>query len=286
MTEAQPNLHRRRLGAALRGLREAKSLSLTEAAEMLGINKSALSKIENGKQRVPPISLAGYFEVYECTGTPRADQIRQLATMASSGKRSNLLDQYGDVVHDSFAQYLSMEELASKSDTYSWVIPGLFQTEDYARALVERSHKWRTKAEVGAFVELRMARQETLLRDSPLQVWCVLDESALRRQVGGSRVMREQLQKLIDLPEENLNVAIQVLPFVSGSHAGIDGPFHILHFPTGPPMVVVEPMTTSLYLEEEKDVDRYEKAYNFLRADSLDADRSRRFISDMIKEHS
>ncbi|MFJ1700411.1 helix-turn-helix domain-containing protein [Streptomyces sp. NPDC088252] len=286
MTDAQPNLHRRRLGAALRGLREAKSLSLTEAAEMLGINKSALSKIENGKQRVPPISLAGYFEAYECTGSPRANQIRQLATMASSGKRSNLLDQYGNVVPGPFAQYLNMEELASKNDTYSLVVPGLLQTEDYARALVGRSHRWRTKKEVSDLVELRMARQDALRRDAPLQVWCVLDEAALRRQVGGSGVMRAQLEKLASVTEDAPNVAIQVLPFSVGPNAGIDGPFHVLYFPAGPPLVVVEPMTSSLYLEEEKDVELYETAFNHLRAEALDVDKSRLFIREIIKDQS
>ncbi|MFD4858416.1 helix-turn-helix domain-containing protein [Streptomyces atratus] len=286
MTDAQPNLHRRRLGTALRSLREAKSLSLTEAAEMLGINKSALSKIENGKQRVPPISLAGYFEVYECSGSPRANQIRQLATMASSGKRSNLLDQYGDVVPGPFAQFLNMEELASKNDTYSLVVPGLLQTEEYAHALVGRSHKWRTKKEISDLVELRMARQDALRREIPLQVWCVLDEAALRRQVGGAQVMRAQLETLVRLTEDSTNVAIQVLPFSVGSNAGIDGPFHVLYFPAGPPVVIVEPMTSSLYLEEETDVARYETAYNHLRAEALDVNKSRQFIHEMIKEYS
>lgn len=286
MTDAQPNLHRRRLGLELRALRESKGLSLTDAAEHLGISKSALSKIENGKQRVPPLTLPGYFEAYGCTGTQRAARIKQIATMASSGTRSNLLDKYQDVALGSFAQYLNMEYLASKSDTFAWVIPGLLQTPEYARAMVERSHRWRSKQQVTDLVELRMARQEVLTGDNPLRLWCVLDEAALRRQVGGGQVMRDQLRKLIELPEENPHIAIQVLPFSAGAHAGTDGPFNVLHFPAGPPVVVVEPMTTALYLEVEEDVDRYMTAYNHLRAESLDADQSRQFINKLIKDIS
>lgn len=286
MTDAQPTVHRRKLGQALKGLREAKGLSLTEAANRLDMPKSALSKIENGRQRVPAVSLAGYFELYGCAGTPRAAQIRQIATMAAKGKRSNLLDRFADVVHDSFAQYLNAEALATKIDTYNLIIPGLLQTEAYAQALVERSRKWHSKKDVATYVDLRMARQDALRRDPPLQVWCVLDEAALRRRVGGSQIIRDQLQHLVDFTEEHPNVAIQVLPFSIGSHAGIDGPFHVLHFPAGPPVVVVEPMTSCLYLEEELDVERYMTAYNYLRADSLDVTNSRQFILDVIKDYS
>lgn len=286
MTDALPNLHRRRLGQALRGLREAAGLSLTEASELLSMAKSALSKIENGKQRVPMVSLPGYFEAYGCTDTPQAAKVREIATMASRGKRSNLLDQYREVVRDEFAQYLNMEELASTIDSYCWIVPGLLQTEDYARALIERHHRGRTRQELDAAVDLKMTRQEALLRDKPLHLWCVLDEAVVRRQIGGDKVMREQLKKLLRIPEDHANVAIQVLPFTTGVNAGLDGPFHVLHFPAGPPIVVVEPMTTSVYLEEEKDVERYQTAYNYLRSEALDAERSQQFIHNVIKESS
>ncbi|MDX2825420.1 helix-turn-helix transcriptional regulator [Streptomyces ipomoeae] len=285
MTDAQPNLHRRRLGLELRSLRKEAGMSLAEAAERLSLSGApALSKIENGKQRVPPIALAGFFETYGLQDQTRIDNLRRLASLANTGKRSNLFDQYRQSIRDPFAEYLHLEELADKSETFTWLIPGLLQTEAYARAVVERSRKWQTDREISNFVALRMARQETLTRDNPLQLWCVLDESALQREVGGKHVMRAQLEHLLEVTADHRNVVIQVLAFTHGAHAGIDGPFHLLHFPAGPPVVVVEPMTTSLYLEEDSDVGRYETAFNHLRAEALDAEASQRYIHDLIKD--
>ncbi|MFE0808107.1 helix-turn-helix domain-containing protein [Streptomyces sp. NPDC058848] len=285
MTDAQPNLHRRRLGLELRTLRKAAGMSLAEAADRLALSGApALSKIENGKQRVPPIALAGFFEAYGLQNTERADRLRRLATLASSGRRSNLLDQYRHSIRDPFAEYLHLEDLASKSETFTWLIPGLLQTAEYARSIVERSRKWQTNREIDSFVELRMARQQTLSRPSPLHLWCVLDESALHREVGSKQVMKDQLEHLLDITDRHRHVTVQVLPFTQGAHAGIDGPFHLMHFPAGPPVAVVQPMTTSLYLEEDSDIGRYETAFNHLRAEALDAEATRRHIHDLIKD--
>lgn len=291
MTDAQPNLHRRRLGLELRALRgssqSGQGMSLSEAAQRLGVaGAPALSKIENGKQRVPPIALAGFFEVYGPIDDERKAKIRNLASLASSGKRSNLLDEYKQTISDPFAEYLHLEELASRSETFTGIIPGLLQTKDYARTLVQRSRQWKTNRDIEAFVDLRMARQNALTREdpNPLHLWCVLDESALARVVGGKQVMRRQLEQLLDITEEHKHIAIQVLPFSYGAHAGIDGPFHLLHFPAGPPVAVVEPMTTALYLEEDSDIGRYETAFNHLRTEALSVEASRRFIHDKIKD--
>ncbi|WP_409238363.1 helix-turn-helix domain-containing protein [Streptomyces sp. PA5.6] len=291
MTDAQPNLHRRRLGLELRALRSSslggQGMSLTEAAQRLALSGApALSKIENGKQRVPLIALAGFFEVYGPVDDERKDKIRALASLASSGKRSNLLDEYKNSIRDPFAEYLHLEVLASRSETFTWVIPGLLQTKDYARTLVKQSRKWSTDRDIDSFVDLRMARQKALTRTDtdPLHLWCVLDESALVRAVGGKQVMREQLEYLLNLTDEHKHIAIQVLPFAYGAHAGIDGPFHLLHFPAGPPLAVVEPMTTALYLEEDSYITRYETSFNHLRTEALSVEASRRFIHDKIKD--
>lgn len=285
MTDAQPNLHRRRLGLELRSLRKAAGMSLAEAADRLSLSGApTLSKIENGKQRVPPIMLAGFFEVYGLHDKARIDSLRRLASLANTGRRANLFDQYRQSIRDPFAEYLHLEELACKSETFAWMIPGLLQTEDYARAVVERSRKWRTDREIDDFVALRMARQKALSRESPLHLWCVLDESAFLREVGGKQVMRTQLQHLLAVTAERRNVQVQVLDFAHGAHAGMDGPFHLLRFPAGPPVAVVEPMTTALYLEEDGDIGRYETAFDHLRAEALDVEASRRYILDLIKD--
>ncbi|KND39245.1 helix-turn-helix domain-containing protein [Streptomyces acidiscabies] len=285
MTDAQPNLHRRRLGLELRALRKATGMSLTEAAERLCLyGGPGLSKIENGKQRVPGIALAGFFEVYGLTDKARIEKIRKLTSLANSSKRTTLLDQYRQTVPDPFAEYLHLEELASKSETFTWTVPGLLQTPDYARAIVERGRQWRSTREINNFVELRMARQEALSREEPLHLWSVLDESALWREVGGKQVMKAQLEYVLQVTEEHKHVELQILPFTHGSHAGFDGPFHMLHFPVGPPVVVVDAMTTSLYLEEDSDVGRYEMAFSYLRGEALSTEASQRHIRDLIKD--
>lgn len=285
MTDAQPNLHRRRLGLELRALRKRSGLSLVEAAEKLDLpGGPSLSRIENGKQRVPPTSVYGYFEVYELSDDDRRQHIRNLAKLASTGKRSNLFNEYRSAIPDPFADYLHLEELATKSETFSSIVPGLLQTEEYAHAIVEGSRSWHHQRDINNFVELRLARQKALEKSEPLHLWCILDESAITRRVGGSEVMRNQLQRLIDVSEEHKHVDVQVLTFDQGTHAGIDGPFHLLHFPAGPPVVVVEQVTTSLYLEEDSHLARYETSFNHLRTEALSLRASRAYIDNVIKE--
>ncbi|MFE4666852.1 helix-turn-helix domain-containing protein [Streptomyces sp. NPDC056716] len=296
MPDALPNLHRRRLGLALRSLRlsaerldhegRRPGLTTTEAAERLGMSgASAISKIELGKQRVPLSQLDSFFDAYEVTSDTKKQELRQLASLAASGRRANVLREYTGPVSDPFAEYLHLEDLAIRSEFYSLIIPGLLQTEPYAHAVVERSRQWQTRREVANFVDLRMARQHVLTRDAPLQLWCILDEAALRREVGGKEVMKDQLQQLLDISEDQRNISLQILPFSRGAHAAVDGAFHILYFTAGPPVAVVEPMTTSLYLEDDGDIGRYETGFNYLRTEALDTDASRKLITDTIKEH-
>ncbi|WP_329138100.1 helix-turn-helix domain-containing protein [Streptomyces sp. NBC_01476] len=286
MVEARPNVHRRRLGSALRSLRSGAGLSMEEAAERLGLaGKPALSKIENGKQRVSGLGLTAFFQIYGVDSEETRAKIKAMASLAASGKRTNLLDEYKEAIRThEFEDYLHLEGMAAMAEAYLHVVPGLLQTEDYATAIVERSQKWPSKREVKHFVDLRLARQVALTRENPITMWSILDEAALRRAVGGPEVMRGQLQHLLDMMEKHSHVEVQVLPFSAGAHAGIDGPFQLLHFQVGPPVAVVETMTTSVYLEEDRDVGRYASALDFLRTQALDGPASRRFIHDLIKD--
>ncbi|MCC3766057.1 helix-turn-helix transcriptional regulator [Streptomyces sp. UNOC14_S4] len=285
MTDAQPNVHRRRLGLALKALRKEAGLSLEQAAQLVGLSgQSALSKIENARQRVQPSMMAAFFEAYGCTDSRRKEEIKELATLAYKGKPSNLLNEFRGTIRDPFAEYLTLEQVATRSDTFASVIPGLLQTEAYATTVVERSRKWHHADQIKNFVKLRMARQAVLTRDEPLKLWCILDEAALYRQMGGKEVMRDQLQRLVDITTQHKHIAIQVLPFDYGAHAGLDGSFHLMRFAGGPPVVAIEPMTTAIYLEENSDTDRYETAFNHLRTEALDPEASRRHIQILIKE--
>jgi transcriptional regulator with XRE-family HTH domain len=283
MTDARPNIHRRRLGLALKALRTGVGMTLKEAAEELGLSgESTLSRVEHGRQRVAPVSVPGFCEVYGLKDDQRREHLVYLAKQASSGRRSNLFEEYKGTIRDPFADYLQLEELAMKSETFASIVPGLLQTQAYARAVVQASRQWQTNREIDNFINLRIARQQALARENPLRLWCILDEAALRREVGGKAVMQEQLRHLVKVMETLKHVTVQVLPFEKGAHAAMDGAFHMLHFQAGPPVVVVEPMTTALYLEEDSDIGRYETSFNHLRSEALDSGATLQYIRNLI----
>lgn len=286
MPEARPNVHRRRLGSALRSLRLAASLSLEEAAERLGLaGKPALSKIENGKQRVSGLGLTAFLAVYDVDSEETVTKIKSMATLAASSRRTTLLDEYKEAIQTAeFADYLHLEGMASKAESYLHMVPGILQTREYATSVVERSQVWTSQHEIRRFVDLRMARQMAWTRESPISVMCILDEAAVRRVVGGPEVMRGQLRRLLDVTERYPHVVVHILPFSVGAHAGLDGPFQLLHFPGGSPVAVVETKTTSVYLEEDGVVERYQQALDTLRAEALDAPGTRNLIHELIKD--
>ncbi|MEU4212301.1 helix-turn-helix transcriptional regulator [Streptomyces sp. NPDC026206] len=285
-----PTLMRRRLGTIVKTMRVRAGLSLADAAKLLGLSGApTLSKIEHGKQRP---DLDKFFAAYGVDDPAHMAETRKIAKFAAASRQRNLFAQYGDAIRASFADFIELEEIATRADVYAaQVIPGLLQTVDYAHAVIEGSSKWSTAREVRTFTELRMKRQRILappppheepVRD-PLWMCCVLDEACLRREIGGPGVHRQQLTYLLEASEKP-NVELQVLSFNAGAHTGLDGSYTMFRFEAGEPIVAVEPLTTSIYLEEDAHVGRYARAYSSLRAQALDVDGSRRFISRLIEE--
>jgi uncharacterized protein DUF5753 len=165
-------------------------------------------------------------------------------------------------------------------------IPGLLQTEDYARAVIRAGQSKPDPETMNRRLSARMARQEILERADPPEIWAVLDESVVSRPVGGAEVMRAQWQHLIDLADRsNSTLTLQILPFSAGAHPGMNGPFVIVTFnsPTDPPMVYLETATDGLYLDEPVDVDRYTLMFNHLVARALGPDESRAKISALAE---
>lgn len=284
MVDAQPNLHRRRLGAALRQLRREAGLSLNEAATAVGLSAPAVSRVENGKQRVLASAIAVYMSGYGIEDEKRAADLRALASLANQNKRSGLVVKFPDSLPGTFAEFVQLEEMAVKAEISSGsLVPGLLQTDEYAAAIIGNAIGWRTEREVRAFIDLRMERQRCLTKKNPLALWCVLDEAALRREVGGPDVMRRQMLKLIEAAEELPNLTLQVMPFSHGVHPGLDGPFTTFHFSAGPPVVILESNTTTTYLEEDRFLDRYEMIFDNLRSDALGRTPSLDFISRVAK---
>lgn len=165
---------------------------------------------------------------------------------------------------------------------------GLLQAEDYTRALWSEGNPNECPQDVEKLVEVRMRRKDALTRaESPLQIWAIIEESALRRPIGGSKVMQEQLNHLNQITEDLPNVSVRVLPESVGTHPDVNGPFSILGFAPGESVVVhVESQRGNLYLEKPRDLRRCDSNYNHLLSEALSQENSTALISAIAKDFS
>jgi len=223
------------------------------------------------------------LEVYGITDEGTRESLVQLAREA---RRRGWWTRYTDVLGS--GTYVGLEAEAAGLHTYeSMFIPGLLQTEDYARAVIRAGLTRPDPDNLERRLSARMVRQEIVNRPDPPEIWAVLDESVVRRPVGGQEVMRAQLEHLIEVSTRpNTAVTLQVLPFTVGAHPGMNGPFVILTFnsPTDPPMVYLETATDGLYLDEPADVERYTLRFNHLVARALGPDESRTMIAGLAAQ--
>jgi transcriptional regulator with XRE-family HTH domain len=281
-TEHSPTVRRRRLALELRRLREAARLTCEEVAEHLECSASKISRVETGRVSVSPRDVRDMLELY---GVP-AEQRESLVQLARDSRQKGWWHAYSDTMQPQMATYIGLESAASEIRIYEVsLIPGLLQTEDYARAVIRAGMVNSPAEDIERRVALLMARQPAVVRDDPPKIWAVLDEAALRRRVGGAGVMRLQLEHLLAqaaLP----NVAVQVIPFGGGAHPAMGRPFIILVFPerVDTDVVYLEDLTSALYLEDVAEVDRYNVFFNHLRATALSFDDSAAMITSVLKE--
>jgi transcriptional regulator with XRE-family HTH domain len=281
---------RRQLGRYLRDQRNRSRLTIKAAALKLEWSEAKIWRIESGQTSLRSHDVAAMCEVY---GAP-PDLTEALKGLAKETKARGWWHSYGDVIPEGFDVYIGLEEAASQLDWYeSELVPGLLQTEDYARALVRARNPSLDDDQVAPKVRLRIARQALLTRvTNPPKLDVVLNEAILRRPVGGDKVMAGQLERLIEasgLP----NVSIKVIPFAAGLHHGVwSRPFVILRFPrngdgteTEPPTVYVEGFTGDLYLDKSHEIDRYTAAFKAIRASSLNETASRDFIHEAARSY-
>jgi transcriptional regulator with XRE-family HTH domain len=270
-----PTVRRRRLALELRRLRESAKLTCEEVAERLECSASKISRVETGRVSVSPRDVRDMLEIY---GVPE-DQRDSLVQLARESRQKGWWHAYGDSVQPHFATLLGLESAASEIRIYEVnLIPGLLQTEDYARAVLAAGMVNSSRTEIERSVALRMERQQVTNANMP-KVWTVLDEAALRRQVGGPEVMRVQLEHLRELSAMP-NVSLQVIPFGGGAHPAI------LVFPerVDPDVVYLEDLTSALWLEDVDQVDRYNVFFNHLRATALSFENSAALMTAVLKE--
>jgi transcriptional regulator with XRE-family HTH domain len=252
------------IGAQLRKLREERGITRAEAAEPIRASESKISRMELGRVGFKERDVQDLLDLY---GMPAgADRATLLAKVREANEPA-WWHGYHDVIPPWFQRYLGLEGAASLIRTYEvQFVPGLLQTEEYARAVIRLGHRAAGPEEIERRVRLRLNRQQVLARPDPPRFWVVVDEAALRRPVGGVRVMRDQLEALVNAVTKAPAVQLQVLPLSTGGHAAAGGAFTILRFPHRdvPDVVYIEQLTSSLYLERSEDVDQYFDAMNQL----------------------
>ena len=251
-----PTVLRILLGSQLRRLREAKGISRQSAGYAIRASDAKMSRLELGRVGYKQRDVADLLTLY---GVVDEQEREACLTLAQQANTPGWWQKYGDVLPSWFEMYVGLEQAASVIRTYQvQFVPGLLQTEAYARSVILLGNPDAPAANVDLRVALRMARQEMLTRPDPPRVWAVVDEALLRRPVGGVRVMREQLERLIELSELP-QVTLQVIPFDAGGHAAAGGSFSILRFadPNIHDIAYLEQLTSALYLEKRADVGNY-----------------------------
>jgi transcriptional regulator with XRE-family HTH domain len=250
-----PTVQRLVLGGQLHKLRESRGITAEQAAESIRGSHSKISRMEHGRVGFKERDVADLLTLYGVTDTEERAALLNLAREANT---PGWWHAYSDILPAWAQPYVGLEAAASVIRTYQiQIIPGLLQTEGYARALI-RQGSAATEEQIARRGELRASRQEILRRPDAPQLWVVVDEGALRRPVGSREVVREQLQYLIEVADHPA-VTLQIMPFAAGAHSAMGGPFTILRFaePDLADVVYIEQLTTALYLEKPVEVDSY-----------------------------
>lgn len=279
-----PTVRLRRLANELKMLRAEAELTREQVQERTGVNPGTLWRIESGQARPHGGTLEALFELYGVAEPRRAELIE----LTKGARNPGWLRPYKDVIPQGYAAYMSFESDAKAAHNYeSLFIPGLLQTEEYARATLLDSLPM-VSDEIESHVRTRMERQAILTRKrqgrDPLEFWAVVDEAALRRGVGGRTVMRAQLGQLLDLSERP-NITVQVIPFDRGAHPGMSGAFMRLKFgAVAPDIVCVESLAGDIFLESEAEIDRYGLIFDHLRAMALSPRDTSALVATLMNE--
>ncbi|MGW1542534.1 helix-turn-helix domain-containing protein [Streptomyces sp. NPDC002309] len=282
-SNVNPTVRRRRLGQELRRLRELKGMTAEEVAERLLVSQSKISRLENGRRSISQRDVRDLCGVYEVEDHRIVDSLMQ---MAKDSRQQGWWHSFGDIP---YSVYIGLETDAASLRVYDpQVVPGLLQTRQYAEALIQGALPEATPADIDKRVQVRLRRQERIAAaETPLRLWAVLDEAAVRREVGNKQVMIDQLEHLLEMSQLP-HVTVQLIPFQMGAHPGVSGQYAILEFPDAADssVVYIEGVTSDLYLEKPLDVQKYSVMYEHLRAQALNVDQSREFLSDAAKSYA
>jgi transcriptional regulator with XRE-family HTH domain len=271
------------VGAQLRRLRTEQGITREEAAEAIRASEWKIHRLENGQVGFKDRDIVDLLRFY---GVVDPGEVADFLVLAREANAPGWWHHYGDVLPQWFRAYIDLESAAAMIRAYEGqFVPGLLQTEDYMRAVVGGGHLDDLPQEAEHRVQLRLGRQALLDRQDAPRLWAVIDEAALRRPVGGPKVMRAQLERLIEAAELP-NVTLQVLPFGAGAHPAMVGAFSVLRFPDQelPDIVYVEHLTSALYLSKQEDVDQYLHVMESICVRSAPPDRTVEIVGGVLNE--
>jgi Domain of unknown function (DUF5753)/Helix-turn-helix domain len=272
-----PAVLRMLLGAQLRRLREAAGITAETAGYEIRASWSEISRIETGRIGPKRRDVEDLLTLY---GVRDQRQRAKVIALARRSGEPEWWTQYNDILPDWFEVYLGLESAAAVIHTFeTQFLPGLFQTEDYARVITRLGHQAASAEEIQRRVSLRLTRQELLARQQPPRVWAVMDEAVLRRPIGGVAVMRTQLRRLIEVVELP-NVTLQIVPFARSGHAGASVSFSILRFEERdlPDVVFMEQLTSAVYLNRRLDVEAYLEVFSGVSSEAATPERTKAMI--------
>ncbi|MGI8331997.1 helix-turn-helix domain-containing protein [Actinomadura scrupuli] len=281
LRQGGPTVLRMLLGAQLRRLRIASGLSREEAGAEIRSSDSKISRLELGRTGFKRRDVADLLALY---GVDEADR-EALLSLALQANTPGWWHNYSDLLPSWFEVYIGLEEATSVIRTYEvQFVPGLFQTEDYARAVILLGHGAASATEIERRVDLRIKRQTLLTKPGAPRLWAVVDEAALLRPLGGRDAMRHQLQRLIEISELP-NVTLQIVPLRAGGHSAAGGPFTILRFaePELPDVVYMEQLTSAIYLEKRDETTPYMEVMDRLCVEAEPATRTTEILAAILK---
>jgi transcriptional regulator with XRE-family HTH domain len=278
-----PTVRRMLLGAQLRRLREAKGISREAAGWEIRASDSKITRLELGRVGFKERDVADLLTLY---GVTDARDRQSLLELARGANAPGWWHRFSDLLPGWFQPYLGLESAAAIIRTYEvQYVPGLLQTADYARAVVQISRDGVSDEQIERRVALRMERQQVLTRAVPVQLWAVVDEAVLHRLIGGPAVMRGQVAALIEAAKLP-NVRLQILPFDAGGHAAAGGAFSLLRFADAdlPDVVYAEQLTGALYLDKRDDVEEYTAAMARLSIEARPPARSVHTLEERLHQ--
>lgn len=268
----------RRLARELRACRERTGLTLEQASAALGWNRFKLGRIEAGRTRVAPADVTRVLDVYGVDSSVHAS----LVHLAREASRRGWWTNYSGIFSGG---YVGLEDEASEIRTYHvQVLPGLLQSEAYARAVISVGVP-DDQDELNKRLQARMARKTLLGRPNAPHLYAVLAESALRQLIGGRAVMRDQLEELLRASKRP-NVTLRTLPYDVGARTGIGGSFVILGYPDDldPDIGYSEGVYGNVFIEGAEEVARCRLEFARIWDAALDETGSERFIADIASE--